>query len=104
MFGRFPCRSQSHRGVSRRRARGRHGRRRASSGAPATVLRVRIGLRGGVDHAGAICLAKASPLVRLAGRSWQRRRVPCSVSLTSGAWLSVREERENNEILLFSEF
>jgi len=90
--------------VSRRRARGRHGRRRVSSGAPATVLRVGIGSRGGVDHVGAVCLAKASPLVRLAGRSWQHRRVPCSVSLTSGAWLSVREEGENREILYFLDF
>ena len=90
--------------MSRRHARGRHGRRRASSGVPATVLRVGIGSRGGVDHAGAVCLAKTSPSARLAGQSWQRRRVPCSVSLTIGAWLSVREERENNEILLFSEF
>ena len=102
MFGRFPCRSQSHRGVSRRRARGRHGRRRASSGASATILRVGIGSRGGVDHAGAVCLAEASPLVRLAGRSWLRRYVPYSVSLTSGAWLSVREREQGD--FVFSKF
>ena len=104
MLGRFPYRSQSRRGVSRRHARGRHGRRRASSGVPATVLRVGIGSRGGVDLAGAVCLGEVSPSARLAGRSWQRRRVPCSVSLTSGAWLLVREEGENREIFLFSEF
>ena len=74
MLSRFPCQSQSCRGVSRRRARGRHGRRRAPSGAPATVLRVGIGSRGGVEHASAVSLVGASPPACLAGRSWQRRR------------------------------
>ena len=41
--------------------RGRHGWRGASSGAPAAVLRVGIGSRGGVDHAGAVRLAGTSP-------------------------------------------
>jgi len=40
----------------------------------------------------------------LADRSWQRRRVPCSMSLTSEAWLSVSEERENMEVLYFLDF
>ena len=81
--------------MSRRRARGRHGRRGAFSGVLVAVLRVGIGSRGGVDHAGAVCLAKTSPSARLAGQSWQRRRVSCVVSLTCGDQLSVRErERE----------
>ena len=63
-----------------------------------------MGSRGGVEHAGAVCLAGASLSARLAGWSWQRRRVPCSVSQASGAWLSVREERENREILYFLDF
>ena len=76
MLSRFPCQSQSCRGVSRRRARGRHGWRGACSGAPTAVLRAGIGSRGGVDRAGAVRLAGTSPLARLAGRSWQRHRAP----------------------------
>ena len=104
MFGRFPCRSQSHRGVSRRRARGRHGRRRASSGAPATVLRVGIGSRGGVEHAGAVCLAETSSPARFGRPEPIAPPCPVFVSLTCGGRLSVREREREQRDLLFSEF
>ena len=77
MLSRFPCRSQSRRGVSRRRARGRHGRRGASSGVPAAVLGVGIGSQGVVGHAGAVRLVGASPPVSLVGQSRQHRRALC---------------------------
>ena len=90
--------------MSRRRARGRHGRRGAFSGVLVAVLRVGIGSRGGVDHAGVIRLTGASPPARLAGQSWQRRRVSWVVSLTCGDRLSVREREREQRDLLFSKF
>ena len=87
----FPC----HRGC--------HGWRRASSGASTAVLGVGVGSWGSVGHVGTVCLAGAS-LPACFGRpeSTAPPRV-LFMSLTSGAWLSVRE-RENSEILLISEF
>ena len=77
--------------MSRRRARGRHGRRGASSGAPAAVLGVGVDSRGSVGHAGMVRLAGASPPARF-GRP-ESTAPPCVLfmSLMSGAWLSVRE-------------
>ena len=78
----------------------RHGRRGAPSGAPAAVLRTGIDSWDVVDHVGAIRLAGDSPSARFGRPVMAAPPYPYSVSLTSGAWLSVRE-RENSEILLF---
>ena len=77
---------------------GRQGRRGASSGASAAVLCVGVDLRGSVGHAGTVHLGGASSPARF-GRP-ESTAPPCVLfmSLTSGAWLSVREEEENREI------
>ena len=104
MLGRFPCRSQSHQGVSRRHAHGRHGRRGASFGAPAAVLRAGIDSWGSIDHAGAVYLVGASPPVYFGRPVMAAPPCPLFVSLTNGPKLSVREEEENSDVLIFSEF
>ena len=90
--------------MSRHRARGRHGRRGAFSGAPAAVLRVGIGSRGGVECFGAVRLAGVSPPARFGRPELTALPCPVFVSLTCGGRMSVREERENREILYFLSF
>ena len=85
------------------RHHGRHGQRGAPSGAPAAVLGVGVGSQGSVGHAGAVCLAGASPPVCFGRPVMAAPLCPLFVSLTNGPKLSVRGEEENSEVLIFSE-
>ena len=71
---------------------------------PATVLRVRIGSRGDVDHDGAVHLAGVSPSTRFGDRSQRHHRALCFGLLTCGAGSSVREREREEGDFLFSGF
>ena len=79
----------------------RHGRRGAPSGAPAAVLRGGIDSWDVVDHVGAVCLAGASPSVRFGRPVMAAPPCSVSVSLTSGARLSVKERERIVEFCYF---
>ena len=72
--------------------RGHHGRRGASSGVPATVLRVGIGSRGDVDHGGVVHLAGVSPSARF-GRP-ESAAPPCALFWVADMRGRVVRERE----------
>ena len=57
-----------------------------------------------VDHVGAVCLAGVSPPACFGRPVMAAPPCPLFVSLTNGPKLSVREEEENIEVLIFSEF
>ena len=67
-------------------------------------MRVRLGSRDVVDHVGAVRLAGVSPSARFGRPVMAAPPCPLFVSLTNGSKLSVREEEENSEVLIFSEF
>ena len=85
------------------RHRGHHGRHGASSGVPATVLRVGIGSRGDVDHDGAVHLAGVSPSTRF-GRP-ESAAPPCALFWVADmrGWVVSEREREQGDFL-FSGF
>ena len=74
------------------RHRGRHGWRGASTGVPATVLRVGIGSQGDVDHDGAVHLAGVSPSARF-GRP-ESAAPPCALFWVADMRGRIVRERE----------
>ena len=58
-----------------------------------------MGSEGCVDYLGEVCLAGASPPARFGRPVMVAPPCSVSVSLTCGAWLSVRRKEKNSEIL-----
>ena len=71
---------------------------------PAAFLKSGIDSWGRVGHTGAVRLVEASLLAHFGRPVMAAPPGPLFVSLTNGSKLSLREEEENSEVLIFYEF